>query len=111
MFAAAGDFERIPESAMDITGGVSGCTPAYVYLFIEALADGAVQTGDLFHLLLLIYHCYHMKMLHLKSLVHLIMLILVFLHVLLILLLVLLFQQYQNLYFLLNILTCHLMMM
>ncbi len=45
MFAAAGDFERIPESAMDITGGVSGCTPAYVYLFIEALADGAVQTG------------------------------------------------------------------
>ncbi len=45
MLAAAGRFERIPEGAMDITGGVSGCTPAYVYLFIEALADGAVQTG------------------------------------------------------------------
>lgn len=43
--AAAGDFERIPETAMDYTTSVSGCTPAYAFMFIDALADGAVQVG------------------------------------------------------------------
>ena len=41
----AGSFERIAESKMDITSSINGCTPAYAYMFIEALADGAVQAG------------------------------------------------------------------
>ena len=30
---------------MDVVAGVSGSSPAYVYMFIEALADGAVLQG------------------------------------------------------------------
>ena len=30
---------------MDVVGSASGCSPAYVYMFIEALADGAVAAG------------------------------------------------------------------
>ena len=45
LLSAAGDFERIPESAFDYTTSISGCTPAYAYMFIDALADGAVQVG------------------------------------------------------------------
>ena len=30
---------------MDAVGCVSGYSPAYVYMFIEALADGAVKYG------------------------------------------------------------------
>ena len=45
LIAAAGEFERIPEAMMDLTTGVSSCAPAFVYMFIEALADGAVQVG------------------------------------------------------------------
>ena len=43
--AKAGDFERLPESAIDITSSISGCTPAYAYMFIDSLAVGAVQVG------------------------------------------------------------------
>ncbi|MGI6031094.1 MAG: pyrroline-5-carboxylate reductase [Eubacteriales bacterium] len=35
----------IGESMMDAVVAVSGSSPAYVYLFIEALADGAVREG------------------------------------------------------------------
>ena len=38
-------FEKLPESQIDITSSINGCAPAYVYMFIEALADGAVQVG------------------------------------------------------------------
>ena len=40
-----GKSEVVPESMMDAVVGVSGSAPAYVYLFIEALADGAVAEG------------------------------------------------------------------
>ena len=45
LLKAAGDFLYIPESSFDITTGISSCTPAYAYMFISALADGAVQVG------------------------------------------------------------------
>lgn len=35
----------IPERIMDAVIGVSGSSPAYVFLFIEAMADAAVQAG------------------------------------------------------------------
>ena len=40
-----GKVETIPEYLMDTVVGVSGSSPAYVYMFIEALADGAVIEG------------------------------------------------------------------
>lgn len=45
IFRAVGKAEEISESMMDCVVGVSGSSPAYVYLFIEALADGAVAQG------------------------------------------------------------------
>ena len=41
----AGQSSLIPESLQDSAGALTGCTPAFVYLFIEALADGAVKAG------------------------------------------------------------------
>ena len=41
----AGDFLYIPESSFDITTSISSCSPAYTYMFISALADGACQVG------------------------------------------------------------------
>ena len=37
--------EVIPERLMDAAGAVGGCSPAYVFMFIEAMADAAVQGG------------------------------------------------------------------
>ena len=44
ILSTAGCIEQLPEM-MDAFTTISGCTPAFVYLFIEALADGAVLTG------------------------------------------------------------------
>lgn len=35
----------VPESMMDVVVGISGSSPAYVFLFIEAMADAAVAGG------------------------------------------------------------------
>lgn len=37
--------EEVPERLINAVAGVSGCSPAYVFLFMEALADGAVAAG------------------------------------------------------------------
>jgi len=37
--------EAVPESLMDVVVGVSGSSPAYVFMFIEAMADQAVAAG------------------------------------------------------------------
>ena len=45
IFEGIGRAAEIPESLMDAVTGLSGSGPAYVFLFIEALADGAVAEG------------------------------------------------------------------
>ena len=40
-----GKVELIPEKLMDAVVGVSGSSPAYVFMFIEAMADAAVADG------------------------------------------------------------------
>lgn len=45
VFNSFGKCESIPESMMDAVIGVSGSSPAYVYMFIEAMADAAVADG------------------------------------------------------------------
>ncbi|MDD2957011.1 MAG: pyrroline-5-carboxylate reductase [Lachnospiraceae bacterium] len=40
-----GKTECIPENLMDVVTGVSGSSPAYVFMFIEAMADAAVADG------------------------------------------------------------------
>ncbi len=45
IFECVGKCKIITEKIMDIVPGVSGSSPAYVYMFIEALADGAVLEG------------------------------------------------------------------
>lgn len=45
IFGAVGKAELVPESLMDAVTGVSGSSPAYAFMFIEALADAAVEHG------------------------------------------------------------------
>lgn len=45
MLSASGSFSRITEEQMDAAGSLTGCSPAFVYMFIEALADGGVMAG------------------------------------------------------------------
>lgn len=45
MFASFGKVEVVEENLMDYIPAISGSSPAYVYMFIEALADGGVRSG------------------------------------------------------------------
>ncbi len=45
LFESIGVVERIEESQFDVASAVAGSSPALVYQFIEALADGAVLKG------------------------------------------------------------------
>lgn len=45
IFSSFGEAEVISESLMDAVVGISGSSPAYVYMFIEAMADAAVADG------------------------------------------------------------------
>lgn len=44
-FAAAGMIDKIDEGRIDAASALSGCGPAYVYMFAEAMADAAVECG------------------------------------------------------------------
>ena len=45
MFASFGKVEVLPSYQMKAGGAISGCGPAFVYMMIEALADGGVKQG------------------------------------------------------------------
>lgn len=45
VFDSLGKAEIVSESLMDAVTAVSGSSPAYVFMFIEAMADAAVQGG------------------------------------------------------------------
>ena len=45
IFESFGKAEIVPETLMDAVCGVSGSSPAFVFMFIEAMADAAVAEG------------------------------------------------------------------
>ncbi len=45
LLSGAGQIDFIEEKFIDAAAALSGCGPAFVYMFAEALADGAVKCG------------------------------------------------------------------
>lgn len=45
LFSSFGKVEQVSEHLMDAVGAVSGSSPAYIFLLIEAMADAAVSEG------------------------------------------------------------------
>ncbi|WP_066068160.1 pyrroline-5-carboxylate reductase [Neobacillus soli] len=45
LFSTFGKTERLEEKLMDAVPSISGSSPAYVYMLIEAMADGGVRQG------------------------------------------------------------------
>lgn len=45
LLKGAGTLDPLPESMIDAASAIAGCGPAFVDLFLEALADGAVACG------------------------------------------------------------------
>lgn len=45
ILSAAGMLDSLPERLIDAASAISGCGPAFVFEFIESLADGAVDCG------------------------------------------------------------------
>lgn len=45
ILSSFGQAYQVPERLMDVVGAVSGSSPAFVFMFIEAMADGAVAGG------------------------------------------------------------------
>lgn len=45
LFESIGEVEILPSHLMGVGGAMSGCSPAYLYMFIEAMADGGVKHG------------------------------------------------------------------
>lgn len=45
LFSTLGMVQVLPERLFDAVVAVSGSSPAYVYMFIDAMADGAVRLG------------------------------------------------------------------
>lgn len=41
----AGVIDKIPERLIDAASAISGCGPAFAFMFIEAIADGGVKCG------------------------------------------------------------------
>lgn len=41
----SGTLDEIPENLIDAASCLTGCSPAWIYMFIEALADGGVECG------------------------------------------------------------------